>query len=193
MGGGKKHRQSNKGRLNHGDTRLWHKRPVLRFFLIFCPVLGAFYLCWITPFFQNTLFPAYLRLNANASARVLALVGQDATSSDTYIHSKRFVLEIKRGCDALEPSAIFVAAVLAVPAPFRRKAAGVLAGSACLAVINVVRIVTLYFVGVYFPRIFHMVHVDAWQALFIMLTLVLWVVWARWAIPRGAVPANAPA
>ena len=192
MGGVKKHRRLKLGRPTGGDPRSWHRRPVLRFFLFFCPVLGAFYLSWLTPFFQNTFFPAYLRLNADVSAKILALVGQDAASSETTVFSTRFAMEIKRGCDAIEPSAIFVAAVIAFPAPLRRKVVGMLAGALCLAVINVIRIVTLFVVGVYFPKVFHVIHVDAWQALFIVLTLFLWVVWARWAIPRTAVPADAP-
>ena len=57
--------------------------------------------------------------------------------------------------------------------------------------LNLFRIVSLFFVGAYFPKVFHMVHVDGWQALFILITLFLWIAWARWAL-RGAQPADAP-
>ena len=50
-----------------------------------------------------------------------------------------------------------------------------------LAVLNLIRIVTLFLIGVYFRKFFHMMHIDVWQALFILLTISLWFLWAWWA------------
>lgn len=201
MGGWKKHREAKKGRRSRplkfgraqtGDPRFGHRRPMLRFLALFCPFIGLFYLCWWTPWFTAG-FSEYLRLNAIAASSILSLFGQDTSSSGRYIHSTRFALEIKRGCDAVEPSALFIAAVFAFPVPLGRRALGMLVGTVCLMVVNVVRIVSLFYVGVYFPKAFKAVHLDVWQALFILLALLLWIVWARWAIRRGALPASAPA
>ena len=192
-----RHRQSKKklhGRQSNpapaGLTPKWHKHPALRFLILFVPVICVFYLIWLTPWFRENILQGILRFNAIVGAGVLALLGQGTTSDGTRIEGTKFLLDIKRGCDAVEPAALFSAAVLAFPVPGGKRAAGILAGVACLIVLNVFRIVSLYFVGAYFPKVFHMVHVDVWQALFILITLFLWIAWARWAL-RGARPGDA--
>ncbi|UCE61919.1 MAG: hypothetical protein JSU63_09325, partial [Phycisphaerales bacterium] len=72
-------------------------------------------------------------------------------------------MRIVRGCDAIEPVAAFTAAVLASPVSVSFKAWGILVGALALQVINLIRLVTLFFVGVYFPRALDIVHIDVWQ------------------------------
>jgi len=88
------------------------------------------------------------------------------------------------GCDALEPSALFIAAVLAFPAPVLLKIAGILIGTFCLLFLNLVRIVSLFLIGVYYPDVFDVLHLDIWQILFILLTLVFFLIWLQWITPR---------
>lgn len=105
------------------------------------------------------------------------------------ISSARFSIGINYGCDASEPLALFVAAVLAFPAPFRRKIPGILLGAVILAALNLARIVSLFLAGVYFPNAFEWLHVEAWPAIFIMLAIVLWAIWIQWAMkPRPVSP-----
>ena len=191
-----RHRQSKK--QPHGQqpqsggvTPKWHKRPAVRFLILFVPVICVFYMVWLTPWFRENILAAILRFNATVGAGLLALLGQGTTSDGTRIEGAKFLLDIKRGCDAVEPAALFSAAVFAFPVPGGRRAVGILTGIACLIVLNLFRIVSLYFVGAYFPKLFHMMHVDGWQALFILITLFLWIAWARWAL-RGAQPGHAP-
>jgi exosortase H (IPTLxxWG-CTERM-specific) len=168
----------------------WRERPILRFLALFFPFLLVFYLCWTTSFFQVSIFEPYLILNAHAAAGILAVLGQETGATGTTLFSNEFSMQVKRGCDAIEPSALFAAAVFAFPAALRRKAIGIAAGIGFLMVLNLVRIVTLYFFGVHAPDLFHVVHVDVWQALFIFLALLTWVLWARWAV-RAEVLAHA--
>jgi len=156
------------------------KRPVFRFATIFVVVMAVYYLCTAAPVFRSKLFPAYLRLNARASASILRWLGEDAKGSDLAVVSSRFSLGIARGCDAIEPSALFLAAVLAFPAAARSKIPGILLGVTALLTINLVRILTLYYTGVYLPGFFEILHVDVWQPVFILLALLFFVLWALW-------------
>jgi exosortase/archaeosortase family protein len=70
---------------------------------------------------------------------------------DSAISSNRFSIRIDWGCDGSEPLALFVAAVLAFPAPFRRKIPGILLGTAILAVANLARVVSLFLAGFISP------------------------------------------
>jgi len=149
--------------------------------------MGVFYAATFLPLVNERLFPAYMRFNARASAAVLNMFGEESRVNGTSISSARFSVDIEHGCDAVDPSALFVAAVLAFPASFRSKWPGVVIGTVVIALINLIRIVSLFYAGIYYPKAFQVVHVDVWQPVFILLALTLWVTWAWWAT-RAPVP-----
>jgi exosortase/archaeosortase family protein len=152
--------------------------------LVFGLLLGGFNLVFYLWFSKGEAFEAYLRLNARCSAAILSLFGDPATTNGTAIIASRYSLDIRRGCDALQASAFFVLGVLSSPSrvPLIARLPVVLLGTVFLLVTNLVRIVSLYYTGVYCsPRVFEVMHVDVWQAMFIFLPLFLWVAWARWA------------
>lgn len=164
------------------------KWPVIKFVLGFAVLMGAFEAAWATKVVREDLFPAYLRLNASAGAGVIRLFGHDARASGITIASSRFSIEIARGCDAIEPAAIFVSGVVSFPAPMLARVYGTLIGAATLLLLNLARIASLFFIGIYYPKLFHMMHVDVWQAIFIFLAVLFWVIWAWWATKPKAVP-----
>jgi exosortase H (IPTLxxWG-CTERM-specific) len=158
---------------------------VLRFLLIFGALAGGFYaVTFFTPFYREELFPVALRLTAKLSGAALACLGQEITVSGTSIRAPTFAVNIVRGCDAVEPIALFVCAVLAFPSPLVKKLPGILAGVLALALLNLVRIVSLFLIRVYAPRFFGVMHVDVWQGVFIALALALWLLWILWATRR---------
>jgi len=54
---------------------------------------------------------------------------------------------------------IFLASVLAYPATWKEKLLGLAVGQPVLVVLNVVRVVSLFIIGVYAPTIFRAAHV----------------------------------
>lgn len=143
-------------------------------------LIGLFALACSTTFMRDTVFPSYLRVNARMSGAILGVLEDSVTVSGQSIRG-RYNLTIERGCDAIEPSALFLAGVLAFPAAAMSKIPGILIGTFCLMAINLVRIVSLFYVGIHKPEWFHVMHVDVWQALFIFLAILFWVLWALWA------------
>ena len=128
---------------------------------------------------KQGFFPAYLRLNAAASAAILRVVGQDVTVRDKSIVSTAGpAIEVERGCDAVEPSALFVSAVLASPVSWLSRLPAAAAGTLVLMVLNLIRVASLFLVKVYYPGAFDTMHLDVWQALFIFMAIVFWAVWA---------------
>jgi exosortase H (IPTLxxWG-CTERM-specific) len=162
------------------------KNPVLRFAAVFALILGLFYSVTLTRPFQRTFFPAYLNLNAEMASRILNLGGHRTTTSEKLLISPRFSVDISRGCDAVEPCFLFLAAVIAFPAALKRKLPGLLLGVIALAGVNLLRIVSLYLVGLYRPGAFEFMHIEAWQVGFILLAVVLWLFWILWALPPMA-------
>jgi exosortase H (IPTLxxWG-CTERM-specific) len=174
----------------------YNKRPVLRFVVLFAVFMIAFQLICLIPFVNDTAFPAYLRWNAQASGAIIGLFEDSVRVSGQSISGRRSSLLIERGCDAIEPSALFVAGVLAFPAAFMSKIPGMLLGTVCLMVLNLVRIISLFYVRRYWPSAFEVMHIDVWQSLFVLLAILFWILWAVKAVrtmkPIRHEPAPAP-
>jgi len=150
----------------------------LRFLVVFGCLMALYYLATTTTFAKETFFPSYLRFNARAAGAILRGCTYDVTVRDARLVEPRFSVEIGRGCDAVEPSALFVSAVLASPVPLLSRLGAAVVGTFLLMSINLIRVVTLLLTGIYAPRAFDAMHLDVWQALFILLAIVFWAVWA---------------
>ncbi|MFT5051811.1 MAG: exosortase/archaeosortase family protein [Chlamydiales bacterium] len=169
-------------------------KQILTRFAIFFGTLGAFYGVTAMSWFRDSLFPVYLRLNARISAWILNVLGENAGSREFLVFTSKFQLEIRKGCDAIEPSALLVAAVLITPiATSRQKLTALAIGVPSLLIVNLVRIISLYYTGVHYPEAFEMVHVDIWQPGFVALTLIVWALWAASVLSKANKPKPAVA
>jgi exosortase/archaeosortase family protein len=175
------------------ETWLSGKRPILRFAAIFAALIIPLNVFYYAYYEHSDAFHSYLSLNARISAAALRCLGTPARAYDLAVRSPRFGLTVAQGCDAIQPSVLFLCAVLASPVALRLKLLGLLLGVPALLVLNLVRIVTLFYTGVYYPSLFEMMHIDVWQAIFIVLALLFWITWARWAKGRAAVKVNVSA
>jgi exosortase H (IPTLxxWG-CTERM-specific) len=162
--------------------RIWcaARVPALRFVATFGLLLAGFYAAILLPV-SDRAFYVLLCATARMANAVLCVLGQHTVVSDVTIRSAHFAVSIRRGCDALEPAWFFCAAVLAFPGHWKRKPAGLALGVGAIFGLNLVRIVTLYFIGLYLPAFFPTAHLEVWPLLFVLATLVLWISWVRQA------------
>ena len=168
-------------------SRSWfatHGRD-LRFLIIFAVLMGGYYLLTTTNPMKTRFFPWYLRLNAQLAAGTLNAFGYDGVEAkSTALTSKHGSISVERGCDAVEPTALFAAAVLASPMAFGTKLPAVAVGALFLAAVNVIRIISLFLSAAHWKPAFDILHLDVWQAVFIFLALLLWLTWVSWAGKR---------
>lgn len=180
------------------DGWLATKGPALRFVGISAALMllfyGVFYTAPEDSPALDRFIRGYLGVYASAAAFLLDLFGMDARADGTMIFVGSRAVEVVRGCDAMEPIAFFVAAVIAVQVPLRWKLVGVGAGVPLLVLLNLLRIIGLALVSVNLPELFETAHVTVAQTLYILCTLCLWFVWMfrapREEGTRGAVPAG---
>ncbi len=184
-------RRKAKGARPRAGSRFQDRRPVLRFVTLFALCMAVLASSEITPFFKDTVFPAYLRVNAGATGVILNLLRENASVNGQSISSQRFSIDLRHGCDAVLPSFVFVAATMASPVALWTKIPGVLVGTAILLLMNLARIVTLFYTGIYFPSLFESMHLEIWPAIFILLAIFLWVIWALWAKGERGSPRHA--
>ncbi len=120
---------------------------------------------------------------AQLSGKILNLLGQGIEMQETVIRSKRFAVNIRNGCNGVEAMLIFLAAVIAFPAPRRAKLIGLALGFVAIQAVNLVRVVALFLTGVYAPRLFDSSHTVVWQTIVVGFSVVLWILWASIFVP----------
>jgi len=118
------------------------------------------------------------RLLASLSVPILALFGNAAAFGHDLVFNG-FRATIEGACDGVQPTYIYMAAVLAFPSQWRAKMWGILFGIPAIFLINFVRIATMMLCGAFSPELFERMHIYGWQALVIALTLAIWLFWAE--------------
>jgi exosortase family protein XrtM len=118
-------------------------------------------------------------LNAVPAAAIVNAIdpSQGAVADGSRVASPRGGIDIKRGCEGFEVVIILFAALIAYPAPIRWRLAGIAAGMAGIYVVNLVRIVSLYFVFVHAPERFDFAHLFLWQSLIILAAAGYFLLW----------------
>ena len=164
----------------------------IRFLLVFISTMALYYVLTLLPPVKDGFFPAYLRVNAVASGWMLNAMGFDVTVDDkSLIAGDGSAIEIERGCDAVEPSALFVAAVIASPVALSARLRAAAIGTLLLLILNLIRVASLFLIRIYYPRAFDVMHLDVWQAVFIFVAILLWAYWASRMARGKAVTARA--
>jgi len=107
------------------------------------------------------------------------LGSMDVQAADTAILSGRVELQILRGCDGIEAWIILVTALIGFPAPWKHRLKGVLLGSLIIYALNLVRIVSLFHIGLYKPAWFSLAHGVIWQSAILVATVVFVLSWLQ--------------
>ncbi len=91
-----------------------------------------------------------------------------------------FAIAIERGCNGVEAVIILVAAMLAYPARWGERLLGILIGFFCVQAVNLVRIISLFYLGNWNRTWFDWFHLYVWQALIVLDALVVFLIWLSW-------------
>jgi len=165
---------------------LWQK-PEARFLILFLTILGASFTVVALRQVNDAFVTPYTAVIARMSGFVLNIFGEKAAVTGCVVSSPRFAVTIYNGCNGLITSLIFISGVLAFPAKFSAKVIGVVGGLLTIQLINLVRIVSLFYIGVFLPQHFDDAHIFVWQSLVIIAGISLWIVWAhRFALPQDS-------
>jgi len=161
----------------------WKRQSIpLKFLLVFVLSLIAFYSVYsLTAFQQYVVIPA-TNIQVRLSHWVLNIFGQNTWIDQGVIYANGVALNVKAGCDGIEPTAFFIIGVLLVPLSWRSKLVGLTVGIIVLQLLNLIRIIGLFFAKVYWPSSFDILHLHGGFTLFFVLTIIIWMIWANWAI-----------
>lgn len=91
-----------------------------------------------------------------------------------------FAVSIKSGCNGVEAALILAAAILAYPARWDRKLVGMVAGVAAIQMLNILRIISLFYLGEWSEQALTIAHLYVWPGLIILDALILFLLWMHW-------------
>ena len=90
-----------------------------------------------------------------------------------------FGVSIEPGCNGIEACIVLFAAVMAFPSSWRHKLIGLALGFLAVQGLNVVRVISLFYLGQWNTQVFNFAHEYLWQALIMLDVLVVWLLWVR--------------
>lgn len=154
------------------------QRQQVLFLVKFFGILVAAYLfiAW-SPVNDRVIVP-FTQMIAEGSAAVLKAIGEQVAVSGTIIRSSRFGVNVNNGCNGVEAMLILLASIMAFPASMKARAAGLALGALAVQLLNAVRIVSLYLLGAYQPRLFEIFHTAVWQIVIILAAIVFFLFWS---------------
>ena len=160
------------------------QRAQVLFLVKFFAILIAAYLliAW-SPVNDNVIVP-FTEGVAQVSGALLKGIGQPVETNGTVIRSSRFGVNINNGCNGVEAMLILLASIVAFPATLRARLTGLLLGALAVQALNAVRIVTLYLLGAYQPRLFDMFHTAIWQIVIILAAIAFFLMWSARVAPN---------
>jgi exosortase H (IPTLxxWG-CTERM-specific) len=159
---------------------------VARFFVVFVVVLAALFAAELTPPVQAALVIPWTAGLVRLSAGLIGFFDPHVATFGKILQSTTngFAISIEAGCNGVEAALILVAAMIAFPAPWKHRALGILAGLFAVQALNVVRVVSLFYLGQWNVAAFEWAHYYLWQALIMLDVLIVWLLWIR-TLPRA--------
>jgi len=158
---------------------------MLRFFLVFLLIQGVLFTAEMMQPVQRLAVIPFTEGIAALSAWLVMLFDANVVSEGIIIRdvTSGFAVAIQAGCNGVEATIVMVAAMLAFPSPWRLKLWGILLGFLSIQALNLVRIISLFYIGQWNMLIFDWAHLYLWQALIMLDVLLIFLIWLRF-LPR---------
>jgi exosortase/archaeosortase family protein len=160
-------------------VRSWLKdrREVLQYAFIFGVVISVCSIMLQTEIVSQLVVVPHLNYVASVCGTLLNFLGTTCAVQASSIMSSRFNVQVIEGCDSLYPTVFLTAAIFAFPSRWKMRMAGAAIGAVLLFILNIVRVVMMFYAGTYIPSLFDILHLYAWQALFTLMTFGYYLFW----------------
>jgi exosortase H (IPTLxxWG-CTERM-specific) len=167
---------------------------VLRFFIVFVALQALLFGLELTPWAQAHFVEPWTNALARISTWLVTVFDPNVMAVGKIMRSTTngFAVSIEAGCNGVEATIVLLAAILAFPAPWKNKLAGLAAGIVAVQGLNIVRVISLFYLGQWDRQWFEWAHLYVWQALIMLDVLIVWLIWVR-TLPRdGSSPPSPP-
>ena len=148
------------------------------FFLI---LISLFTLEMLAPVQENVIVPFTKSL-----ARICAFIIQPfdetvlAAGKVLRFSDTGFAVSIEAGCNGVEATIVLIAAVVAFPAKWPVRCVAIALGFIAIQVLNIARIISLFYLGNWNMEVFSWIHLYLWPALIMLDVLIVFILYLRY-------------
>ena len=164
-----------------------------RFVTVFILVLvGLFTIEMLNPVQAHVIIP-FTEVLARISAGIITPFDDSVIAHGKILQfgENGFAVSIEAGCNGIEATIVLIAAVIAYPADWRERLIAIGVGFVAIQAMNIVRIISLFYLGDWNFDLFSWVHLYLWPTLIMLDVLIVFVVYLRYL--SGRAPSAEPA
>ncbi|HLC20963.1 MAG TPA: exosortase H [Candidatus Methylomirabilis sp.] len=155
------------------------RMPLVRAYVIFVASVLTLYTLLRTSMLRQYVAEPLAVAFATVSSLALNLLSLKATATGTLLSIEGFGAQIDDVCTGIFVVAVYLSAVLAYPSRLAEKLKGFLLGASAILILNMIRVISLMYIGRYFPEFFETAHLLVWQSLIIFSALLMWIYWTE--------------
>ncbi|MCP5425152.1 MAG: exosortase H [Gammaproteobacteria bacterium] len=119
----------------------------------------------------------------HVSGWIISSFGGQVSIRDNILTIPGFSVQILDMCNGVEATIMLWAAILAFPAPWSYRLKGLAIGALSVHTLNILRIISLVYLGEYNREWFDWVHWYLWDTLIMADILIVFLIWIRLSAP----------
>ncbi|MEZ5502157.1 MAG: exosortase H [Halioglobus sp.] len=153
-----------------------------RFIVIFLLVLVVLFTVeMLVPVQQHVIVP-FTSMLAHLSAAMILPFDSSVVAYGKVLQFKDtgFAVSIEAGCNGVEATIVLIAAVVAFPASWRARLTAICLGFLAIQVMNLARIISLFYLGNWNMEFFTWIHLYLWPVLIMLDVLIVFIVYLRY-------------
>ena len=153
-----------------------------RFVLTFAVLLAVLFTVEMLAPVQAAVIQPFTGLLADLSAALITPFDDAVQSFGRVIrHTEaNFAVSIEAGCNGVEATIVLIAGIVAFPAPWPRRVLAIALGFLAIQVMNIARIITLFYIGQWNFDVFTWAHLYIWPVLIMLDVLVVFLLYLRY-------------
>lgn len=165
-------------------------RTAVRFVASFIVFATVGFLLQVLPFVDRELVAPFILGITTVAGQLIDVFGGSVEIIRDHLRSpvNGFAVKVDNGCSGLEATILVCAAVLAFPTTWKMRAVGVVACSAAILGVNLIRIISLFYIGQYSMAWFEWAHLYAWDILIMVDGIIALILWIRYTLSKTPQP-----
>jgi exosortase H (IPTLxxWG-CTERM-specific) len=161
---------------------------MLKFLVWFLVILAVLFGAQLTPWGQSYFVEPWTNQLAKICQFLVSSFDPNVIATGKILRSSQngFAVSIEAGCNGVEATIVLLGAILAFPTTWKHKLIGFTAGVLAVQGLNIIRVISLFYIGQYSMWFFELMHLYVWQALIMLDVLIVWLVWIKYLPKQDA-------
>ena len=153
-----------------------------KFLLIFFSVLALLFATEMLNSVQEAVIHPFTAVLANISTALILPFDDTVIAQGRILRDATtgFAVSIEAGCNGVEAAIVLIAGIVAFPASIQHKVIAILAGFLFVQALNIVRIISLFYLGQWNYTVFEWFHLYLWPVLIMLDVLVVFAIYLQW-------------